>query len=114
MKLSTSAIVARNTEWTGLSHTEPYEAGWADEAIVFVRALKAPGGATRGGAGQGHVEISADGMTWLREGTSFELPQDKDATTFAKVSHFGTWLRIAADIPDGGAQTLLVTLHLKG
>jgi hypothetical protein len=110
MNLSTSAIVARNTEWSGLRHTEPYEAGWATEAIVFVRALKAP----RGGAGRAHVEISGDGMTWVRDGTSFDLPQEKDAVTFARIAHFGSWLRIAADIPDDGIQTLLVTLHLKG
>lgn len=110
MKLSTSAIVARNTEWTGLKHSEPYEAGWASEAIVFVRALKPP----RGGPGLAHVEISPDGMWWVREGTSFDLPADQDSTTFARIRHFGTWLRIAAEIPDDNAQTLLVTLHLKG
>lgn len=110
MKLSTSAIVARNSEWSGLNHSEPYEAGWAAEAIVFVRALKAP----RGEPGRAHVEISADGMTWVRDGTSFDLPGEKDAVTFARVVHFGTWLRIAAEIPDHSTQTLLVTLHLKG
>lgn len=110
MRQSTSAIVARNREWVGLNHSEPYEAGWAEEAIFFVRALKSP----RGTAALAHVEISADGMRWVREGTSFELPTELDAVTFARVSHFGTWLRIAAEIPDDGAQTLLVTLHLKG
>lgn len=110
MKLSTSAIVARNSEWSGLNHSEPYEAGWAAEAIVFVRALKAP----LGRPGRAHVEISADGMTWVRDGTTFDLPAEKDAVTFARIAHFGTWLRIAAEIPDDGTQTLLVTLHLKG
>ncbi len=37
-----------------------------------------------------------------------------DAVTFARVAHFGNWLRIAADLPDGGAMTVLVTIHLKG
>lgn len=109
MKLSTSAIIARNTPWSGLNHSEPYEAGWADQAIVFIRALKAPAGKP----GVAHVEISGDGMRWVREGTSFDLPAAEDAVTFAKVSHFGTWLRIAAEIPGESTQTLLITLHLK-
>ena len=60
-----TAIVARNETWTGLAATEPYEAGWAREAIVFVRALKAP----KGPLPTARIEISADGMHWVAEGS---------------------------------------------
>jgi hypothetical protein len=109
MRMSNSAVVTRNVTWSGLAHSEPYEAGWAGEAVVFVRALK-PGSGERGIA---HVEMSADGMHWVREGTSFTLPLDKDEVSFARVSHFGNWLRIAGEFADGSALTVLVTFHFK-
>ncbi|MGF7051174.1 hypothetical protein GGC47_000334 [Bosea sp. OAE752] len=104
-----TAIVARNESWTGASATEPYEAGWAKEAIVFVRALKAPVGPLP----KARVEISADGMHWCPEGSEFDLPAAKDAVTFQRLAHFGNFLRIAATVPKGAEITVLVTFHLK-
>jgi hypothetical protein len=104
-----TAVVARNESWTGESATEPYEAGWAKEAIVFVRALKAPKGALP----QARIEISADGMHWAPEGSVFDLPSVKDAVTFQRVAHFGNFLRVVASLPEGAEITVLVTLHLK-
>jgi len=109
LRESQAAVVARNEEWRGASATEPYEAGWASEAIVFVRALKDAVGAP----GRARVELSPDGMHWVAEGTEFPLPVRAGEVTFARVSHFGTWLRIAADLPEGTALTVLVTWHLK-
>jgi hypothetical protein len=109
LRESIAAIVARNETWTGKSATEPYEAAWASEALVFVRALKEAEGAP----GRARVEVSPDGMRWVPEGTEFDLPREKDAVTFAKLVHFGTWLRVATDMPDGASLTVLVTLHLK-
>jgi hypothetical protein len=31
----------------------------------------------------------------------------------ARVQHFGNWLRLATELPDGAECTVLVTLHLK-
>ncbi|MEZ2405424.1 hypothetical protein AB6806_01210 [Bosea sp. RCC_152_1] len=104
-----TAVVARNESWTGASATEPYEAGWAKEAIVFVRALKAPVGPLP----KARVEISADGMHWCPEGSEFDLPAAKDAVTFQRLAHFGNFLRIAATLPKGAEITVLVTFHLK-
>jgi hypothetical protein len=104
-----TAIVARNETWTGESATEPYEAGWAKEAIVFVRALKPP----RGALPQARIEISADGMHWAPEGSVFELPGAKDAVTFQRVAHFGNFLRVAVSLPAGAEIVVLVSLHLK-
>ena len=104
-----TAVVARNETWTGAAATEPYEAGWAREAVVFVRALKPP----KGPSAEARIEISADGIRWVAEGTRFPMPDREDAVTFARVAHFGNWLRVATDLPDGGEATVLVTMHLK-
>jgi hypothetical protein len=107
------AIVARNITWTGPGSvaTEPYEVGWAKEALVFVRLLKPP--AWPHGPHALAVEISADGMHWAPHGTSVDMPRDETETTVARVTHFGGWLRIAGPMHDGESVTLLVSLHLK-
>jgi hypothetical protein len=109
LRESQTAVVARNERWTGSVATEPYEAGWAAEAVLFVRALKD----AQGAPGDVRVEISPDGMRWAPEGTNFKLPTKTDEVTFARVKHFGNWLRLAAVLPDGAAVTVLVTYHLK-
>lgn len=109
LRESQAAVVARNEVWSGSVATEPYEAGWAHEAVLFVRALKD----AVGEPGEARVELSPDGMRWVAEGTTFPLPRKTDEVTFARVAHFGTWLRIAADLPEGAAVTVLVTFHLK-
>ncbi|MHB2169603.1 hypothetical protein [Alsobacter sp. R-9] len=109
MRASTSAIVARNETWTDGSASEPYEAGWAAEAIVFIRALTPPDGE----AGIAVIEISPDGMRWVAEGSRLPMPSREDEVTAARVSHFGTWLRVRAEMPAGSACRVLVTLHLK-
>ncbi len=106
---SHSAIVARNEPWSGSVATEPYEVGWAHEAIIFVRALAVSGA----GAAEARVQISPDGMHWADEGTRFALPSNTAEVTYARVRHFGLWLRIAADLPDGLALKVLVSIALK-
>ena len=49
----------------------------------------------------------------MAEGTRFPLPAAEDEVTFAGVRHFGNWLRIAADLPDGSELVVLATVHLK-
>ena len=105
---SQAAVVARNETWIGQAATEPYEAGWAREAIVFVRALK-----SSGAAGRAHVELSPDGMNWVSEGTTFALPSDANKVTYARVAQFGNWLRVRAELPEGSSVTVVVTIHAK-
>jgi hypothetical protein len=104
-----TAVVARNVQWTGHAATEPYEAGWAREAVIFIRALKEPYGAQP----IVRVEISPDGMHWLAEGISAAMPTERDGVTALRVTHFGNWLRVAADFEDNAEVTVLVTIHLK-
>lgn len=109
LRESQTAIVARNERWSGNATTEPYEAGWASEAVLFVRALAK----AKGKPGRARVEISPDGMRWTPEGTTFALPTRPDEVTFARVAHFGNWLRLTASLPKGAELTVLVTYHLK-
>jgi hypothetical protein len=109
LRESQTAVVARNETWQGVVATEPYEAGWALEALLFVRALED----ATGNPGEARVEISPDGMHWLPEGTTLRLPARRDETTVARVKHFGNWLRIAAELPAGASVKVLVTMHLK-
>lgn len=109
LRESTTAVVARGETWQGASATEPFEAGWATEAVVFLRLLEPPVGAMP----RARIEISPDGMRWVDEGTSFAIPAAVEQLAVARVSNFGNWLRIAADLPEGAQATVLVTLHLK-
>ncbi len=104
-----TVVVGRNERWSGKAATEPYEAGWAREAVIFVRALKEPKGAPP----MARVEISPDGMRWVAEGTQVPMPLRKDEMAVLRVKHFGNWLRIAADYSTGAECTVLVTIHLK-
>lgn len=106
---NTTAVVARNETWSGEAATEPHEAGWAREAVIFVRALKEPSGPQP----KARVEISPDGMHWIAEGSEFDMPTGKDAIACARVSNFGNWLRVAADFKSDSQSTVLVTIHLK-
>jgi hypothetical protein len=109
LRESQTAVVARNERWQGSVATEPYEAGWALEALVFVRALED----VLGTPGDARIEFSPDGMHWLAEGTTFALPRRRDETSVARVRHFGNWLRVAADLADGASLKVIVTLQLK-
>ena len=108
---NTLAIVARNERWQAVAVTEPYECGWAREAVIFVRALTAEG--MEGDLAFAQVQVSPDGMRWVDEGTSVVLPTQADGMEFAKVAHFGGWLRLAAELPEGATLTVIVSLHLK-
>jgi hypothetical protein len=108
IRQSHTAIVERNRELEGAFDTEPYECGWASEAIFFLRTLESSGdlsGTTL------RVQISPDGMRWCDEGTTLTLSgQEVD---FCKVAHFGNWLRLAGQLRPGARAKVLVALCLK-
>lgn len=110
MRQSHTAVLARNERWSGAVATEPYEVAWASEAIVFVRVLEpvaVPDGTEL------HVQISPDGMRWCDEGTRIALGGDPDVPTFARVRHFGGWLRLAGRLPEGFDAKVIAYLALK-
>ncbi|MGH6860147.1 MAG: hypothetical protein ACRECY_07825, partial [Phyllobacterium sp.] len=100
-----TAVIARNERWSGNAASEPYEAGWAREAVFFLRAIKQPVGSPP----IAWVEISPDGMHWVREGTEFRIPSERDGIAVARLSGFGGWLRVATRFEAGAECTVLVT-----
>lgn len=110
VRRSYTAVVERNQQWRGAFASEPYEAAWASEAIFFVRCLKAD---SITGAVTARVQLSPDGMRWCDEGSTLELPATPDAVAFVRVSHFGGWLRLAGETPEGGTLTVIVYVNLK-
>ena len=104
-----SAVVERNTAWNGEVATEPYEAGWASEAIAFVRVLEmeGPSGQLRLSA-----QISPDGMQWCDEGAVID-PIDAVGVTFTRLRHFGNWLRLAGETDPDTTFRVLVSWALK-
>ena len=104
--------VERNETWeAGPFATETAECAWASEAIFFVRALRVSGDLSKVVA---RIQISPDGIHWVDEGTTLRLPAQAEDVTFAKVAHFGGWLRMVGEIPGGASITLIVYLTLKG
>jgi hypothetical protein len=111
-----TAVIARNEAWSGTAATEPYEAGWATEAVVFVRALAIEPGPDAAGDARpstARVQLSADGMRWIDEGTTFPMPQSTERDTCARIARFGNWLRVVTDLPPGVTMKVLVTVHIK-
>ncbi|MDE0078738.1 MAG: hypothetical protein OXO50_14545 [Caldilineaceae bacterium] len=108
LRESYTAIVERSEELRGSFATEPYECGWAGEAIFFVRILERVGnleGVTL------HVQISPDGIRWCDEGTTVALREAE--VSFCRVRHFGNWLRLAGRLPEGASVRAIVALSLK-
>lgn len=109
MRQSFTAVVERNVTWQGNFDVEPYEAAWATEAIYFVRVLEAANMPVDVVA---QVQISPDGIHWCDEGTVVPLAQ-QEGVTFARVSHFGGFLRLVGKLPDSATLTVIVYLTLK-
>ncbi|GAA3650038.1 hypothetical protein [Microbacterium marinilacus] len=110
MKTFYTSVVELRQQFDGTIETHPYECGWADEAVFFVE-LHDPEPGTRLVL---QTQLSADGIRWLDEGTVV----DTLGAAFARVSHFGGFLRLAgtATGQDGRPTraTVSVRLALKG
>jgi len=106
-----TAVLERFGTFSADFATEPYEAGWAEEAIFFVRIDGVEG--TEPALG-GQVQISADGISWVDEGTA--LPAVSQAgVVFTRVRHFGNWLRLACRVSGRQARFRgTIYLCLKG
>ena len=109
VRQSYTAIVERNAVWEGPFATEPYEAAWASEAIIFIRTLGASGPVE---GSEARVQTSPDGMNWCDEGTRIALSPEP-GVTFGRVAHFGGWLRIAGELPVGAQVKVIVAIALK-
>jgi hypothetical protein len=88
---------------------EPYEAGWAREAIAFVYVTELCGSPRL----DLRAQISADGQRWLDFGPRFETIT-KEGGYFLQLTHFGTWLRLAGEVtggPEDGSPALVAAFY---
>jgi hypothetical protein len=109
MRQFQATTIERRKIFNGVIQSQPIEAGWASEAIFFliVEEIELNTGLSIA------VEISADGINWIHEGTNFP-PMNGAGHYFVKVKHFGNWLRVNGKIVGGNSQAKLsVHLHLK-
>lgn len=110
MKTFYTSVVELRQEFDALIETHPYECGWADEAIFFVQ-LHDPEPGTRVTL---LVQLSADGIRWMDEGTVIET----EDTAFARIAQFGGFIRLAGTPTGSDGQvtpvTVSVRLALKG
>jgi len=110
MKQSHTVVVERKEEFTDQLQTHPYEVAWASEAIFFLRVEELSGESPELDAA---VQISVDGVNWVDEGTTLG-PVGEEGDYFAKVSHFGGWLRLSGKVRGDNARFILtVQLVLK-
>ena len=106
---SYTAVVERAQGLSGVFATEPYESGWAHEAIIYLKVLRL----TDGGRIDARVQISPDGIDWADEGAA--LPAASEAGLYyVRVEKFGSWLRVAGEVKDAGASAdIYVYIALK-
>ncbi len=97
----------RHKDLAGGFETEPYECGWASEAMFFIRVQELVG---EGVAMSAAVQVSADGIHWVDEGTVFP-PVASVGDSFVRVKHFGGWLRLAGQV-EGVEARMNVMIHL--
>ena len=109
MRQSYTAVIERNSEWTGAFATEPYEVSWASEAIFFVRLLE---DSTFTAPTDLRVQLSPDGIHWCDEGTHLTLSPETELS-WTRVAHFGGWLRLRGNLPPEQVVKVIVYLHLK-
>lgn len=102
----TSTVEQRKTFASSFA-THPIEAAWATEAIFFLTVEEVSGDAP---VLKTKVQISADGVNWIDEGTAMGAITGT-GHHFTRVSHFGGWLRLWCDI-EGPGSSFNVTIHL--
>ena len=107
MRHFTTAVLERHACYTSDFATEPYETPWASEALFFIRAEDVLGESP---ILRARVQISADGIHWIDEGTTFGTISSC-GDFFVRVAHFGGWLRLVGSVQGDDAR-FQVTIHL--
>ncbi|MGA1315821.1 MAG: hypothetical protein ACO3YN_02695 [Rubrivivax sp.] len=113
MRNTLTAVLVRGEWLQGDFDTEPYEAAWAAEALFFVRLMGVRGTASAGTLVECKVQLSPDGIRWVDEGTVLRVDAQPEALVYARVGHFGGWLRLVGHVPAGLEVQPVVTLSLK-
>jgi hypothetical protein len=110
MRRSHTAVVERGEPLSGEWATEPYEAGWASEALVFARLMDAPPDARV----TARAQLSPDGIHWVDEGTALPVLHSGQPLAFIRLREFGNWLRLAGSVtPAETSARALIYIVLK-
>ena len=102
-----TVVLERMKFFTESFDTEPYETGWASEAMFFIRVHEMSGKNVKLNS---MVQVSADGLEWIDLGTTFPTIE-RSGNYFIQVTHFGGWLRLRNEI-SGEHPSLKLTIHL--
>lgn len=108
MQTNSTSVLARRARISSDYSTLPYEAGWAAEAVFFVQAEgEHPELAVA-------IEVSPDGISWIRRGTSNVLAADQPLLELP-VTMFGNWLRLSVTgATEAAPARILIHVNLKG
>jgi hypothetical protein len=105
-----TAVLEQGNTYEGPFCTEPFEAGWAGEALWFVRVLDdaEPQRITL------TPQISPDGLVWMdAPGPALAIDLPDAGLHSAAQSNFGNWLRLRVDMAPGRPVKFLIYLALK-
>jgi hypothetical protein len=102
-----TVVLERMKRYSQDFDTEPYECGWAGEAMFFIRIHELSG---KDIMLESRVQVSVDGIHWIDEGTVFPTINN-GGDFFIKVSHFGGWLRLRNQVKGDNPEVRL-TVHL--
>ena len=109
MRKSFTAVIERNKTAVADFETEPYEAGWASEALWFVRVMELSAGTVLTLIPQ----ISPDGLFWCDQDRSPLQISGSGLYSFS-LREFGQWLRLRALVQGASPRTkLMIYLALK-
>jgi hypothetical protein len=111
----TAPLEVLSAKANGSFVTEPYEAGWADEALGMIYVRETAGPAPKLVL---RAQISADGARWL-DHEAPPLVIDRPGAHCLSLARFGNWLRVAGEVsggPPGGAPAVVLDFYwvLKG
>jgi hypothetical protein len=84
----TAAMLCRGRVDGGPVSLEPYEAGWASEALAFVHVHRIEGEGARLSVS---LETSSDGLRWAPYSAPVEIAAPGNYRF--ELQHFGNWLR---------------------
>lgn len=108
MKQFYTVVLDRFKNFEGTYATEPYECGWADEAIAFFTVHELDAGSSV----KVKIQISEDGIHWIDDGKELNGIEKEGYYLLKSDSNFGGWMRIV--FVSTGKITITPSLALKG
>lgn len=108
MKQFYTVVLDRFKDFSGTYATEPYECGWADEAIAYFTIHQLAQGAVV----KAKIQIAMDGIHWHDNGEVLQNLASEGYYLLKVAPNFGGWLRI--EFESTGSCILTPSLALKG